>query len=57
MKLGTFDLRWRFVVVWEETRSIKGLPGVFGLFSATFFGVWQDALVSPPLLRLRGVLD
>jgi len=27
------------VVVWEETRSIKGLPGVFGLLSATFFGV------------------
>jgi len=25
--------------------------------SATFFGVWQDALLSPPLLRLRGVLD
>jgi hypothetical protein len=39
MKLGAFDLPWRFSRVWEETRSSKGLPGVFSLLAATFFGV------------------
>ena len=58
-------------LVWKTQKSVAFLAVISYIFrgkrlrfsgfirarSATFFGVWQDALLSPPLLRLRGVLD
>jgi len=58
-------------LVWKTQKSVAFLAVISYIFrgkrlrfsgfirarSATFFGVWQDALLSPPLLRLRGVID